>query len=89
MALILQKLEAPPVPLLLSGDDTRDIENLNSYLQSLVGYFYTCDAPVVDVAAVTSVRSVVDAQALIAQVQALITQVASLEDRVAVLEGGA
>lgn len=44
--LILPKLQAPPVPLLVN-DPVKSIEQINSYLQSLLAYFYSCNEEVI------------------------------------------
>lgn len=46
--LILPKLQAPNVPLFLH-DNTNDIQQINSYLQTLIGYFYECREEVIGV----------------------------------------
>lgn len=45
--LILQRLEVPQVPLILENDKY-NLDSILAYLQSLVGYFYSCNAPLSD-----------------------------------------
>lgn len=45
--LILPKLEVPLFPLTTRVDQI-NIEQINSYLQSLIGYFYSCNAFVIE-----------------------------------------
>lgn len=47
MALILQALHVPVLPL-RTGDDKRDLERLYIYLQDLVAYLYSCNEIVID-----------------------------------------